>query len=392
MAASTRSIHSRQRAAGGRSKSSTSSGFRRRSRRRRRRTAALTGRTAEMRAGPRARATAPSKPGGGRTTGARRGRSSARDGQLRRGRRNRGRAGDRRLFAAGFGAQLWARPRKKGFRAAGKVCGEVKGGGGGQRERALRRRAGQPGSSGVGIAGWPLSDPRLGSKSFVAISGTGRGQRRRSAMNACRTPTAPETSASAALGPPGGRRERERGRLGGGGDRIALSCTNLQAGFPPARQGPRRDRRGRAGVPAAKILAGRRDWVGGWPALSRQSSRSLAAGVGSSGSPTVKRRSRRAEASALRLRSSGGGRGALKRQAGAEGPGGRAGRQRRCKRRGCARLGAGRRTRRSLSPALPLARAQAGIVAAGGGAGRSRVFAWFVLARARFAGGVERRS
>ena len=87
MAASTRSIHSRQRAAGGKSASSTS----RLSSppRWRRRAAAVIGRTAGRWAGPTTRARRQGRRAG-RIAGGRRGRSSARGGPLRRARRNLG--------------------------------------------------------------------------------------------------------------------------------------------------------------------------------------------------------------------------------------------------------------------------------------------------------------
>ena len=190
MAASTRSIHSRQRAAGGRSRRSMSSGSS--LSRRRRRAAALIGRRAGRRAGPRARGRRQA-PRGGRTGGGRRGRSSARDGRPRPARRNLGRGGDRP-----FSPPVWravSGRRREGVGAAGKVGGEVEGGGGGQARSPPAAAFGQAGSPGLGRP--PPSDLRPGSKNFVAISGRGRGQRRRSARTLSNAQRA-RTSASAA--------------------------------------------------------------------------------------------------------------------------------------------------------------------------------------------------
>ena len=110
MAASTRSIDSRQRAAGGRSRSSTSRGSS--PSRRRRRAAALIGHTAGTRP---AREFADGCQGRRvyRTAGRRRGPSLARGAPLRRARRNLGQAGARR-FSGPVSSAVWAR-RRSGY-------------------------------------------------------------------------------------------------------------------------------------------------------------------------------------------------------------------------------------------------------------------------------------
>ena len=120
---------------------------------------------------------------------------------------------------------------------------------------------------------------------------------------------------------------------------------------------------------AAASKSGRGRGWGAGSAPSRQSDRRFAAGP--SGSPTAKRRSRSAAASALTRR-------ILARPRRSAARGGRARRRRRADRRAELRREERARRRRqtggSPSPALPLARAQAGIGAGGGKACRSGVF------------------
>ena len=132
MAASTRSIHSRQRAAGGRSASSTSRPSSRS--RRRRRGAALTGRTAGTPAAPESSRAAPSATS--RSNSRRAARSVIGAWRAASAGETQSSASSRStILAAGLARSLGA-TAMQGVRAAGKVSGEVEGGGGGQRDRA----------------------------------------------------------------------------------------------------------------------------------------------------------------------------------------------------------------------------------------------------------------
>ena len=132
MAASTRSIHSRQRAAGGRSRSSTSRGSS--PSRRRRRAAALIGRTAGTRAGPENSRAAPS------TTSRSNRRRAARPviGAWRAASAGETQSWASRrstIFWAGFERSLGATAIRV-FERRAEIGGEVEGGGGGERDRA----------------------------------------------------------------------------------------------------------------------------------------------------------------------------------------------------------------------------------------------------------------
>ena len=221
MAASTRSIHSRQRAAGGRSRSSTSRGSS--PSRRRRRAAALIGRTAGTSAARKIRARRRARRAG-RTAGGRRGRSSARGGRLRRARRNLGRARGRR-FSGPVSSGVWARRRSE-CSSGGQ---DRRRGRGRRRRRArsrLRRRLARLGRPALAVGRRPASR-RVGSRIFAAISGTGRGQRSRMAMTLSNTQSA-KISACGRWGVREGG-ERQGGGLGGRRNRIALPCASLQA-------------------------------------------------------------------------------------------------------------------------------------------------------------------
>ena len=288
MAASTRSIHSRQRAAGGKSASSTSrlsSPLRWR-----RRAAALIGRTAGTWAGPKARA----------RRRARRRRSNSR-------RAARPVIGAWRAASAGE-TQSWASSRStifccrfrpqfgrdgdQGFGAAGKIGGEVEGGGGGERDRA--RGGVRPG----GLARpWPPSaarrtaepGPEFSSRSAAA----GRGQRSRMAMTMSNTQSGEDFGF-------GRRGVREGGEGQGGG-----LARPPRPDRPPLRK-PSGRRRGRSGPaePGRAAPPRRRSGRGRGRAAGRRGRATAAAASppGPSASPTAKRRSRSAPSSALRRR------------------------------------------------------------------------------------------
>ena len=286
MAASTRSIHSRQRAA--------AAGRRARRRGARRRLvgggarAALIGRTAGTWAGPKTRARRQARRAG-RTAGGRRGRSSAPGAPLRRARRNPRRAAGRRFWPP-VSPAVWAR-RRSGCRRGGQ---DRRRGRGRRRRRArsrLRRRVGQAGSPGLGRRP-PPGDRRVGSRIFVAISGTGRGQRSRMAMTMSNTQRA-RISASAA------------GASGKAENARAAALAAAETGSPSPAQAFRLDARPfgstgqveprrRVGDPAG-VEAGRPAGADRATAISRFA-------AGPSGSPTAKRRSRSAPSSALRRR------------------------------------------------------------------------------------------
>ena len=281
MAASTRSIHSRQRAAGGKSASSTSrlsspspsATARRGGHRPYSRNA---GRPVKLARGAK-RDQSVEQPAGG-AVGHRRlaGRFGGRDAIL----------GEQQVddFRRRFGAQF-GRDGDQSVGAAGKIGGEVEGGGGGERDRA--GGGVRPGR----VAGPRPPSPRptsgSGSRIFVAISGSGRGQRSRMARTRSNTQSA-RISASAA-GASGTAENAEGGGLCGRRDRIALPCASLQAGCeavrvhepdPAAPRGGRSGRgrgwaagrRGRATATAGspRARAGRRRRSGGRAARLRR--------------------------------------------------------------------------------------------------------------------------
>ena len=199
MAASTRSIHSRQRAAGGRSGSSTSRVSS--PSRRRRRAAALIGRTAGTSAARKTRARRRARRAG-RTAGGRRGRSSARGGPLRRARRNPRASRRSTIFWAGFERSLGATAIRV-FERRAEIGGEVEGGGGGERDRAC-------GGVWPGWVArpWPSAGARQAQgriQDFRSDQRHGPRPAQPDGDDACRTPKAPRFRMGP-LGRPGGRR------------------------------------------------------------------------------------------------------------------------------------------------------------------------------------------
>ena len=279
MAASTRSIHSRQRAAGGRSRRSVSSGSS--PSRRRRRAAAVIGRTPGMWAGQKIRARRQARPGG-RTAAARRGRSSARGGRLRRARRN---LGEQQIddFGAGLARSLGATASKISERRERSAATS-------RADAAARATAptaafGQAGSPSLGRP--PPPDRKSGSK-FSLRSAEGAGPSAAGWRGRCR------------MSKERGFRLRRRGvreggkRQGGGlcgrRNRIALPCATFQACCEAVGVHGQVEPR-RCGGSPAWVEAGRPP--GAIPPERRRSPRSGPA------SPTAKRRSRSAPASAL---------------------------------------------------------------------------------------------
>ena len=266
----------------------------------------------------------------------------------------------------------------QGVGAAGKIGGEVEGGGGGERDRAC---------GGV----WPgwVARPR---PSAGARRPQGRVQDFHRDQRHGPRPAEPDGEDD--VEQPKARRFRLR-PLGRPGRRRTPGRRPLRPRRPdrPPLRKPSGSRRGRSGpqarssrAAASRIRPGSR--LGGRPARSRHSEevRRGPARVADGEAEVAQRGFVGVEAQDF-----GRSRGALQREAGAQRPGGR-------------RLGAQNRRRASASPApaanrgspspaLPLARAQAGIGAGGGKAcAVPRVSAGSVCARARVAGGAERRS
>ena len=221
MAASTRSIHSRQRAAGGRSASSTSrlssplslaaargGGHRPYSRN--------VGRPGKLARG--AERDQPVEQAAGGAVGHRRvaRRFGGRDAIL----------GEQEVddFLGRFRAQF-RRDGDQGFERRERSAARSRAA---AAARAIAPAAafGQAGSPGLGRRAAP-GGRRAGSRILVAISGTGRGQRSRRARTRSNTQRA-RISASAA-GASGTAAERQGGGLGGRRNRIALPCASLQA-------------------------------------------------------------------------------------------------------------------------------------------------------------------
>jgi len=283
MAASTRSIHSRRRAAGGRSTSSTSKGSS--PSRRRRRAAVVKGRTAEggpageFAGGPERDEPVEQPPRGA-------------VGYWRLARRLGGREAvlsQQQVddFRRRFGAQLWG-GGDEGLGAAGKMSGEVEGGGGGQRDRA---RGGVRPAGSLGLGRPPPSDRRLGSRIFVAISGRGCGQRSRMARTRSNSQSARISDGAA-------------GASGKTEDTRAAVLPAAETGSPSPAEAFRLAARpfgSTARSSSAATVARRSAWnADGRPARSRHSRSRLAAGLASS--PMAKRRSRSAPSSALTRR------------------------------------------------------------------------------------------
>ena len=250
MAASTRSIHSRQRAAGGRSKSSTSRGSS--PSRRRRRAAALIGRTAGTSGRPESSRAAPSatqpieQPAGG-AAGHRRvaGGFGGRDAIL----------GEQEVddFLAPVSSAVWARRRsecsERRARSAARSRAEAA-------ANAIAPAAvfGQAGSPGLGRR-LRLGKRKVGSRIFVAISGTGRGQRSRMARTMSNDPEGEDFGCGRWGVREGGK--RQGGGLCGRRNRIALPCASLQAGCEGVRvRQSQVEPRRRVGNPAG-VEAGR---------------------------------------------------------------------------------------------------------------------------------------
>ena len=307
MAASTRSIHSRQRAAGGRSTSSTS-----------RRSSPLSsaaarrgahrpysrnvGRPESSRAAPSATSRSNSRRAARSVIGAWRA-ASAGETQSSASSRS-------TILAAGFDAQFGrdgdAGSRSGGQRSAARSRAEAA-------ASAIAPAAafGQAGSPGLGRRP-PPGDRRVGSRIFVAISGTGRGQRSRMARTMSNTQRA-RISASAA------------GASGKAENARAAALAAAETGSPSPAQAFRLDARpfgsGRARssrAAASAIRPGSR--LGGRPARSRHSRQQLRRGperVADGEAQVAQRAFVGVEAQDL-----GGGRGALKREAGAQRPGG----------------------------------------------------------------------
>ena len=271
------------------------------------------------------------------------------------------------IFWAGFERSLGATAIRV-FGAAGKIGGEVEGGGGGERDRAC-------GGVWPGWVArpWPSSGARRSQGRIQDFRGDQRHGPRPAQPDGDDHVEHPERQnfGWGRLGRPGGRRTPGRRPL-----------RPPKPDRPPLRK-PSGSLRGRSGpqarssrAAASKIRPGSR--LGGRPAPSRQSDKRFAAGP--SGSPTAKRRSRSAAASALRRRilAEAAALCSARRARSAPAAGGSA-------RRKASRSASPAPAANSGSPcpALPLARAQAGIGAGGGNGCRSGVFAWLGwLARA----------
>ena len=249
MAASTRSIHSRQRAAGGKSASSTSrlsSPLRRR-----RRAAALIGRTAgtsgrpeNSRAAPSATSRSNSRRAARPVIGAWRAASA--------GETQSSASSMSTILAAGFERSLGAtaiRVLERRERSAARSRAEAA-------ASAIAPAAafGQAGSPGLGRRPAP-SDRRVGSRIFVAIIGTGRGQRSRMARTRSNTQRA-RISASAVGA--SGKAENTGAALLPAAETGSPSPAQ-PSGWPRGRSGPRP---GRAAPPRRRTGRGR-GWAGG---------------------------------------------------------------------------------------------------------------------------------
>ena len=208
-----------------------------------------------------------------------------------------------------------------------------------------------------------FGDRSAGSRIFVAISGKGRGPAQPNGDGDVEHPKRENFGFGRWGVREGG--ERQGGGLCGRRDRIALPCASLQARCEAVRvrQSQVEPRR------RVKIRPGSR--LGGRPARSRHSRSSLAGGpelLADGEAQVAQRAFVGVEAEDL-----GASPGALKRQAGAQRPGGgrvaaQEGVEQSASPAPAANSG-------SPSPALPLARAQAGIGAGGGKAWCSGVFA-----------------
>ena len=226
--------------------------------------------------------------------------------------------------------------------AAGKVGGEVEGGGGGQGDRAGGGVLARRGRRAV-VAALPRPTSEPGSKIFVAISGTGRGQRSRSARTHVERPEGEDLGFGRRGVREGGRRPGRRPWRRPRPDRPALRKL-LQACREAVRVGTARSSRAAASAIRLGVEAGRPAGEVA-PQLKQLRRRP------GSASPTAKRRSRSAAASALRRRIlaeaaalCSARRGAARRRRAGRGAGARRG----------ARGRRRRQNRGSPSPALPL--------------------------------------
>ena len=306
MAASTRSIHSRQRAAGGRSTSSTSRGSS--PSRRRRRAAAVIGRTAgtsgrpeSSRAAPSATSRSNSRRAARSVIGAWRAASAGRDAIL----------GEQQVddFGRRFGAQF-GRDGDQGVGAAGEIGGEVEGGGGGEGDRA-----------GGGVRPGGVAGPRPPSP--VRPQSWGPEFSWRSAAGAAasaagwrwpRSNTQRARISASAAGASGKAEKAKAAAFAAAGDRIALPCASLQAGREAVRVRQSQVEPRRRGGEPAWVEAGRPGGeVAPQPEQLRRGPELLANGE----AQVAQRAFVGVEAQDL-----GGGGGALKRQAGAQRPGG----------------------------------------------------------------------
>ena len=246
MAASTRSIHSRQRAAGGRSKSSTSRASS--PSRRRRRAAALIGRTAGRRAGPEARGRRQA-PRGGRTGGARRDRSSARSGRLRPGERNPGRATGRRFLRPVWRGVLGATAMRMSARRERSAARS--------RAAAAARRSPRPRCSAKlgrrALAALPHPTASSGPE-FSRDQRQGPGPAKPHREDGIERPEGEDFGFGSRGVREGGR--TPGGRLRGRGDRVPCPARPPQAGRE-ARRGHGQSSEGRGGGNPAGVEAGR---------------------------------------------------------------------------------------------------------------------------------------
>ena len=169
---------------------------------------------------------------------------------------------------------------------------------------------GHAGSPGLGRRP-ALGDRRVGSRIFVAISGTGRGQRSRMARAMSNTQSAKISAWGA--GASGTAAERQGGGLCGRGKRIALPYASLEAQCEAVRVHGQVQPRRRVANPAG-VEAGR---PAGAIAPERQEVRRRAERVADGEAEVAQRRFVGVEAQDF-----GGGRGAVQRQAGAQRPGG----------------------------------------------------------------------
>ena len=173
-----------------------------------------------------------------------------------------------------------------------------------------RRMFGQAGSSGLGRRP-ALGDRRVGSRIFVAISGTGRGQRSRIAMTMSNTQS--EKISDGAAGASGTAQNARAAAFAAAETGSPSPAQAFRLAARPFGSTSQVEPRRRVGIRAGSRLGGR-------PARSRQSRSRFAAGAKSSpiGEAEVAQRG----CIGVKAQDFGRGRGALKRQASAQRPGG----------------------------------------------------------------------